>query len=109
VSASIIANGIQVIMKDNPFAMKPDQFDLPIGWERGNTDPDVQERRYAKMIREERKQVRAVDKQAIKNNLRKIASVPRELHRLRTKQFGKDYWQDDTRAKLKREGLLHVD
>jgi len=109
VSASLIADGIQVIFKDNQLPIHLDKFDVPIGWERGNTDPEVQEARYAKKIREERKRVREYDKTARKNNLRLIASVPRELHRKRQRQFGKDYWQDDTKKKLKRDGMLHVD
>ena len=108
VSTSLIAE-CEFILKDSPFAMKPDQFDLPIGWEKGNVDPDKQEARYGRMIDADRKRSRAYDKKAIKNGIRKIASVPRELYRLRQRKFGKDYWQDDTKNKLKRDGLLHVD
>lgn len=108
-AASLINGDVEVLVKGNQRPMKLTGTCVPVGWERGNTDPDVQERRYAEIINSERKAVRANDKKAIRNGFRKIASVPRELHRMRTNQYGKSYWQEDTKAKLKSDGLLHTD
>ena len=106
---SVISDTIEVLVKDNQKSFKLDHTCLPVGWERGNTDADKQERRYKKIINEERKAARASQKRAIKNGIRKIASVPRELHRMRTSQFGKDYYETDTKKKLKEDGLLFGD
>lgn len=97
----------QVCVKGNTKDFKLDATCVPLGWDKGNTDVDAQERAYAKKINEERKLAQANDKAAIKNGIRKIGSVPRELVRARQKQFGKDYWQSDIKAKLKEEGLYY--
>lgn len=106
---SIISSNIEVLVHGNERPFKMDPSFLPIGWEKGNVDGAAQERAYSKLIAEERKLARQNDKQAIKNGLRKIGSVPREMHRMRTNQYGKDYYRSDTAAKLKADGLLYVD
>ena len=86
--------------------------DVPIGWENGNTDPQKQHERYAKLIGDTRNLAIANDKSAIKGGIRQIAKVPRELHRLRSKQYGKEYYDpskqsaDELKQKLRSDGLL---
>lgn len=103
----------EVLVKGNQRRIKLDATDVPIGWERGNRDPEAQERRYARHINAKKKLAIANDKAAIKGGIRQIASVPRELDRLRRKQFGKDYWdttnKDDIKAKLKSDEMLFKD
>lgn len=107
---SVISEDIEVLVRGNQKAFKLDHTCLPIGWERGNTDADKQERRYQKILAESRKAAQANDKKAIKGGIRMIARVPRELHRMRTNQFGKDYYETDTKQKLKEDGVyLHKD
>lgn len=102
-------------VKGNQKDFKLSATDVPIGWERGNTDPVKQEARYRKIIESERSRAVANDKAAIKNGLRKIASVPRELMRTRSNQFGKDYLDPSSQStteikqKLKEDGLLFKD
>lgn len=103
---SIFNAEIQVIVRGGERPFKLDATCLPIGWDKGNTDAEAQERRYAKIINTERKRAVENDKNAIRGGIRKIATVPRELHRMRTQQYGKDYYQSDTKAKLKADGLL---
>jgi len=97
---------IEVIVKGGERPFKLDPLCVPVGWEHGNTDPEKQERRYKRIIERDRKAARANDKAAIKGGIRKIATVPRELHRMRTNQYGKDYYETDTKQKLKSDGLL---
>lgn len=104
----------EVLVKGNQRAIKLDATDVPIGWQSGNRDPEVQEKRYERLINAKRKLAIENDKAAIKGGIRQIASVPRELDRLRRKQFGKDYWdttngKDDIKAKLKADGMLFKD
>lgn len=100
----------EVIVRGRPRDFKLDATDVPIGWERGNTDCDAQEARYGRIVREAKKAAAANDKQAIKNGIRMIARVPRELDRARRKQFGKDYWDasntTEIKEKLKADDLL---
>lgn len=103
---SLISSGIEVLVKGNERPYMLDATSLPVGWEKGNTDSDGQERAYSDLVRAERKLAADADKTAIKNGVRKIATVPREFHRMRTRQYGKDYYRDDTKAKLKADGLL---
>lgn len=99
-------------VKGNQRPMKLDPTCMPIGWERGNVDAAKQERRYDRLIRERKKRALEVDSQAIKNGFRHIASVPRELQRLRSNQYGKDYFDPaaqslgELKAKLKADDLL---
>lgn len=103
---SLINANIEAIVKgrERPFMLN--ETSRPVGWERGNTDCVAQENYYSQLVQSERKAAAAADKRAIKNGIRKIATVPREFHRMRTQQFGKDYYRDDTKAKLKADGLL---
>lgn len=111
----LFSSTVQVICKGAERDMKLDSSCVPIGWEKGNTDAARQEQRYSKLIQETRTRARAVDKQAIKGGIRHIASVPRELHRMRSNQFGKDYLdpasqsKGELKAKLKSDGLLFKD
>lgn len=94
---------------ERPF--KLDATCVPLGWEHGNTDCEKQERRYAKMIGERRKNAQANDKKAIKGGIRAIGSVPRELVRMRQNQYGKSYFDptqqttSELKEKLQAEGL----
>lgn len=99
-------------------AARPIKLDgtcVPVGWQYGNRDPEAQERRYAEIIRKERQAAIANDKRAIKQGLRKIATVPRELYRLRSNQYGKDYLDpscQDTasiKQKLREDDMLFKD
>jgi putative FmdB family regulatory protein len=105
-----------VIVKGNCRPFKLDGTCVPIGWEHGNTDVDKQQARYSKLIAEKKKLARHNDKQAIKGGIRHIASVPRELYRMRRNQYGKDYLnpaalsEKELVAQLKSDGLyLHKD
>lgn len=104
--SSVISDRIEVLICGNEKKYALDALSVPVGWERGNTDAEAQERRYAKIINESRKQAKAVEKQAAKRGMRLIARQPREHYRMRTKQFGKDYYQSDVKRKLKEDGLL---
>lgn len=104
-----------VLVKGNCYDFKLDVTDMPLGWDLGNTDCVAQERAYAKDIEETRKLAVANDKAAIKNGIRHIARVPRELLRTRRKQFGKDYMSatdnspKELKQQLKADGLLFKD
>lgn len=106
---SIISADIEVLVHGNQRPFKLSETCLPVGWEKGNTDADGQEAAYAEIINRERKLACETDKKAIKNGIRKIATVPRELHRMRTNQYGKDYYGSDVKSKLKADGLLFKD
>lgn len=111
-ATSLISDQIETIVRGNERPYKLDALCMPVGWEHGNTDADAQERAYAEIVRRERKQALEVDKRAIKGGIRKIATQPREHYRLRTKQYGKDYYRGDNqdiKAKLKSDGLLFKD
>jgi len=101
--------------KGNMLDYKLDASCVPIGWERGNTDVDQQQQRYSTMVQETRKRARKNDKQAIKGGIRHIAKVPREIVRMRSNQFGKDYLDPsaqsvtELKSKLKADGMLFKD
>jgi len=103
---------VQVCVRGVQRDFKLDASHVPVGWEHGNTDAKKQERRYTKIVEETGARARAVDKQAIKGGIRHIATVPRELHRARSNQFGKDYFDPasqsvgELKEKLKADGLL---
>lgn len=100
------------LVKGGSRPFKLDGACVPIGWEKGNTDAEKQERRYQSLIGERKKAAQANDKQAIKGGIRMIASVPRELMRMRQNQYGKEYLdpsrQSSTELKdqLRSDGLL---
>jgi putative FmdB family regulatory protein len=104
----------ETVVKGNMPAYKLDHTCMPIGWERGNTG-EQQEQRYSRMVNDTRKRARAVDKQAIKGGIRHIAKVPREIVRMRSNQFGKDYLDpseqstSEIKAKLRADGMLFKD
>lgn len=102
----VISGGGEVMVLGNQRPWRLDHTCVPIGWEKGNTDPDKQEARYRTLINETRKLAIQNDKAAIKGGIRHVASVPREVHRMRTGQYGKDYYETDTKRKLKEDGLL---
>lgn len=106
---SMFSSTVEILAKGNTREFKLDASCVPIGWERGN-DGQKQAERYRQIVAESRKMARAGDKKAIKNGVRLVGKVPRELDRLRKKQYGKDYYQTDTVEKLKSDGLyLHGD
>lgn len=79
----------------------------PIGWEKGNTDAEAQERRYAKLQQETSSRCAELARGAHKkNDFRIAAKIPRELFLARQRQCGKDYWQNEGDAALKRDGLM---
>lgn len=104
---SIISPNIEVLIQGNERPMELNATSVPIGWDKGNTDGAAQQARYSKIIETNRKQAKSVEKTAIKNGLRMIGQVPRELFRLRQNQYGKDYYQTDVKQKLKSDGLLY--
>jgi putative FmdB family regulatory protein len=97
----------QVLIKDGERPFKLSALDMPVGWQHGNTDCEKQEARYRKIVARDRKLAADNKKKAIKGGIQKIATVPRELDRLRKKQYGKDYWSEDTERKLKQDGLFY--
>lgn len=105
----------EVLVKGNQRPFKLDGTCVPIGWERGNT-AEKQDARYRRLVAEKKKLARQNDKQAIKGGIRHIASVPRELYRMRRNQYGKDYLnpsalsESELVSQLKSDGLyLHKD
>lgn len=112
VAARVFDSMPEVCVKGNERPFKLDATCVPIGWQHGNTDVEKQERRYKKLINETKKRAQAVDKQAIKGGIRHIGSVPRELMRMRTNQYGKDYLDPaqqstaEVKEKLRSDGLL---
>lgn len=105
----------QTIVRGAERPWKLDASSVPIGWLDGNTAQE-QEARYTRHVESLRRRAQAVDKQAIRGGVRHIASVPREVHRERSKQYGKDYLDPtkqtgkELKEKLKSDGLyLHKD
>lgn len=76
----------------------------------GVRSPAAQEKQYQKQIGEERanalraKRERGLSKQP--QRLEHAASIPREAFQARQLQFGKDYWRNEGKAALKRDGWL---
>lgn len=89
-----------------------DATSVPVGWEHGNTDAEAQQRRYKKIVETERALAKKNERRAARSGIRKIASVPREFQRMRTKQYGKEYLDpsrqtvSELKEKLKSDGLL---
>ena len=107
---------VQVFVKCNQRPFKLDATCVPIGWERGNTDPQKQQARYERRINGYKKLAQQNDKQAIKGGIRHIGSVPRELVRMRRNQYGPDYLDPsvnsptEIKEQLKSDGLyFHKD
>lgn len=106
VCSSIISGFVEVMVTGSTRPFKLDATCMPVGWEKGNVDNVAQEREYQRVIGNHKKLARRHDKQAIKGGIRHIGSVPRELHRMRQNQYGKDYWQQDTKKRLAEDDLL---
>lgn len=102
----------EVCVKGGERPFKLDASCVPIGWQHGNTDASVQERRYADLIKSTKADAVKNDKAAIKGGIRHIAKLPRELVRMRQNQYGKDYLDPaqntvtEIKEKLKSDGLL---
>lgn len=103
---SLISDSIEVLVKGNQYAFKLNKYCVPVGWEKGNTDAELQEQRYSKILRRNRKLAQDNKQKARKGGIELIAQVPREMDRLRKQQFGKDYYEHDTIDKLRRDGCL---
>jgi putative FmdB family regulatory protein len=106
---SQIARDVEVLVMDVSKPFVKDMFSLAPGWHKGHADPDRYERQMREVVQEDRNAAKAVDKQAIRNGWRKIATVPGGIQRMRMRQFGKRYWEEDTKKKLKQDGLLFKD
>jgi len=109
-ASSLFSADVQVVALGNQKDFKLDGWNnRPLGWERGNTDAAAQERAYSRIVKNTRTAALANDRQAIKGGMRMIARQPREHNRARLHQFGKDYYRDDIKKKLKEDGLLFKD
>lgn len=113
-ASRVFDTSFEVCVKGNAPKFELDASCVPIGWEKGNTNAAAAEAAHGRKVRGLKRKAKEVDKQAIKGGIRHIASVPRELHRMRSKQFGKDYWdpasqsKDEMKDKLKRDDQLFV-
>lgn len=113
-ASRVFDTSFEVCVKGNTPKFELDGTCLPVGWEKGNTDAGAAEAAHGRKVRGLKKKAKEVDKKAIKGGIRHIASVPRELYRMRSKQFGKDYFdpsqqsKDDIKDKLKRDEQLFV-
>lgn len=97
---SLITGGSTVLVKGVAWEIPFDKRCMPIGWQHGNTDAAAQERRYGRMIDEQRKVKQTGD-------FRMKARIPRELYNARVRQTGnKNYWTEEGDTALKRDGLL---
>lgn len=101
------APGVQLAVKGFK-KYKPTALDVPVGWERGLTNPAKNHERFKEHWREQKKLANAAKSGAIKRGFRHIADVPYEIDRIRRRQFGNDYWRNNVEQHLKDEGL-HFD
>lgn len=97
----------QIMVKGAPLAINKPGVNMA----RGVRTSAQQERMYAKMMEKTKKQVqhkkremRTSTKDEADTTLK--ARIPRELYIARTREFGKNYWQDEGETALKRDGLL---
>lgn len=98
---SLITGGGTVLVKNVAWEIPFDKRCMPIGWQHGNTDAEAQERRYGRMI-DEQKKIKQTGK-----DIRMKARIPRELFQSRIRQTGnKNYWTDEGDAALRRDNLL---
>ena len=98
--------------------LKPLDFDpkkMGVNVSKGARTPAQQEREYGKIIEQSRKDVKQKTRdEKFKGGddpyrMHMQARIPRELFSARTRQFGKDYWIDEGKKALKRDGLLLED
>lgn len=107
VSVSIITETAPPLVKGACWEIPHELRTLPVGWNRGNKDGRAQEQRYNKLQQETRKRAEEVSRSAHrKDDIRLAAKIPRELFKARQRQNGQNYWTDEGKAALKREGLL---
>ena len=73
---------------------------------KGRRTNQQQERVYANVMNETRKRARARrGERHGDGSVRMAAQIPRELYMARTRQYGKNYWVDEGKKALKRDGL----
>lgn len=73
---------------------------------KGRRTDRQQERVYANVMNETRKLARARrGERHGDGSVRMAAQIPRELYMARTQQYGKNYWVDEGKKALKRDGL----
>lgn len=73
--------------------------------------PDGQERRYAQMLGENKKlaQQHVRSKTKHSKRIRMLGQIPREQFVAGNSQYGKGYWLDKPKERLKENGLLFTD
>lgn len=100
-------DGVTVLVKNQQWEIPPEFRTMPLGWQHGNIDHDAQEQRYGEIINDARKRTHEVARGAhAKSDFRLAAKIPRELFLARQRQYGKDYWQNEGTAALRRDNLL---
>lgn len=100
-------SGIQIIVQGKCWDIPHDKRTMPVGWQHGNTDHEAQERRYAKNQQALAKRAHELKRSGgHREDMRLAGQVPRELFLARQRQYGRDYWQNEGKAALRREGLL---
>ncbi len=73
---------------------------------KGRRTNQQQERVYANVMNETRKLARGRrGERHGDGSVRMAAQIPRELYMARTRQYGKNYWVDEGKKALKRDGL----
>lgn len=106
-AVSVITELADPIVKNVAWTIPHDKRAMPVGWQHGNTDHEAQERRYAREQNDLQRRSHELKRTGgHREDMRLAGKVPRELFLARQKQFGKDYWQNEGKAALKREGLL---
>lgn len=99
----------EVLVKGNQYGHSLSALDVPVGWQRGNTDPEAYERNMWAQQAALKKVVQENKGHQHKTGIRHIGSIPLVVDRMRRRQFGNDYWQTDIKDKLKRDGCLLLD
>lgn len=90
---------------------KPIPFTKPaVNIARRYRTPQQQEKFYSRYIGKWKESMTKLKRQrglsrSGEQNMRLVGKVPRELWVARTRQFGKQYWFDEGRKALKRDGL----
>lgn len=102
-----IGAGVQVCVRGNPAPFKQKYMSPVAGWEKG-VDADAEEARFAKRHAVEKRMAQAVaPEKRRKDEIRKVASIPGALFRARANEFGKNYWTDEGKVAIEREGLSY--
>lgn len=99
---------VQVLVKGRQFDFDKKHMTFPLNWENGNTDAAAQERAYTKRIERSRVLAQRVERlpSRRKPGVRMIGEIPLELHVARRNQYGPEYWTENPREALARDGLL---